>query len=189
MDHQPRIPRINVNVTEYDSDGSEVVYQALPDMTAETGQRIKLNAVPSYTPIEPPIAQHKTRNRANKESRKLLAHILSQLERRPMPPLFLDLDNDLQAPTERNSGSLLKAVKGSTNMKRIISESTKPFQRTEGEDQENEDDELTDEGVYSTDNVYELLIQLRDLLLLSTAQGWHILDDGYFSEADPRIRY
>ncbi|KAF8212196.1 hypothetical protein K438DRAFT_1230880 [Mycena galopus ATCC 62051] len=44
-------------------------------------------------------------------------------------------------------------------------------------------DEDDDGGIFSTDSTLELLTQLRDVLIISAAQGWQIFDDGSVPEA------
>ena len=170
MDSQPRVPRINVDVGEY----SISVEPVTPTRSIGPDQH---QAPPNsaFSPIAPPINRQKTTSRANKESRKLLAHILGQLERRDLPPPLLTTEDELASA---NKGvSILETVKETANVKKLIIESSKSFQSNNEDDEADED--TNGEGSYSTDSVYELLVQLRDLILLSTAQGWHLLDDGY----------
>lgn len=39
------------------------------------------------------------------------------------------------------------------------------------------DDELN--RVFTTDTTYDLMVQLKNLLMMSVAEGWHIFDEEY----------
>jgi hypothetical protein len=52
---------------------------------------------------------------------------------------------------------------------------------------DDEDDEDDGRG-FSTDSTLELMTQLRDVLIISAAQGWQIFDEGYGAYPTSSIR-
>ncbi|RDB21389.1 hypothetical protein Hypma_011626 [Hypsizygus marmoreus] len=119
----------------------------------------------------------KTNSRAKTESRKLLAHVLGQLDRRNLPPLIYDAFDDLEDPaTDNNLVVLMETVKDAVRLrsKRKDAKLSTQTGTTGALDDDSDDD---DERVFSTDATYDLMLQLRDVLIMSVDQGWHILDD------------
>ncbi|KAF8636667.1 hypothetical protein AX17_003473 [Amanita inopinata Kibby_2008] len=121
----------------------------------------------------------KVNKKARNESRKLLSHVLVRLQTRPMPPSiydsYIDMKGSIHSP---KLGALVDNVK--ITMKRKGSSIVRAqSQHTNTEDDSDDDVQL----VYSTDYTYDLMHQLRDILLLSASQGWQIFDDGPKAEA------
>jgi hypothetical protein len=110
------------------------------------------------------------------ESRKLLAHILGQLERRPKPP-FLEAFSQVDVTSNENTlGVFVETMKGTMHLgskRRDVA----PSLHVESTDDDT-DDEL--DQVFSTDTTYSLMVQLKNVLVMSVTQGWHIFDDGYY---------
>ena len=104
------------------------------------------------------------------ESRKLLAHILDQLNGRPKPPLLFEAFSNAQSTSiEKNPGAFLEMMKGKRR-------DTKQSVQVEPMDDDTED-EL--DGVFTTNVTYDLMVQLKNVLMMSVAQGWHIFDGEY----------
>ena len=97
------------------------------------------------------------------ESWKLLSHVLRQLAHRKKPPPVKDVvwNNDT---TVRGFGGTLKDFVKLMPDKRV------------GIQNDSDDEESRD---FSTDETFDLMIQLKDVLTMSIAQGWKIFDDGF----------
>lgn len=112
--------------------------------------------------------------KARNESRKLLAHILDQLKRRPMPPtLFRSLGNR-SAPPEKSLDTVVRTVKVITAMR------TKKSKRSnKAPEFDDSDEDFIDDREFHTDGTFDLLSQARDVLLISAAQRWDIFSDRF----------
>jgi hypothetical protein len=125
----------------------------------------------------PSMDSGRSPSKGNKKARstgsgKLLSHVLVQLQTRPMPPTVYDSYTDAK-DTARGS-SIVDTVKDAMKSKSSIAV------RSSSQTSTTEDDSDDDIGlVYSTDNTYELMFQLRNVLLVSDSQGWRIFDDEY----------
>lgn len=118
-----------------------------------------------------PQTTPKVNSRRN-ESRKLLAHVLDQLRNREMPPSVFDaLTLSEEAPNERGLGALVGAVKEAARMKPDSRFTTNAPANTE------DDNDEEGQGGYSTDATFDLMTQLRDVLIISVSRGWHIFED------------
>lgn len=110
-------------------------------------------------------------NRARNESQKLLAHLLTQLQNRQMPaPVFDTFKNQNTGVGDRSLGVVLETVRGAVRMKAGRREG-KIHSQTVGAFDDEEDDE---DVVFSTDVTFDLLMQMKEVLIISVAQGWHI---------------
>ena len=114
----------------------------------------------------------KRNKKARTESRKLLLHVLVQLQTRPMPPTVYDSYSD--AKDAARGPSIVDTLKDAMKSKGSIA--VRSSSRTSAAEDDSDDDIGL---VYSTDNTYELLFQLRNVLLVSDSQGWRIFDDEY----------
>ncbi|KAI0324520.1 hypothetical protein GY45DRAFT_1288775 [Cubamyces sp. BRFM 1775] len=112
-------------------------------------------------------------NRARNESRKLLAHILSQLQDRPTPPSLLNTLVYGSQQTEKASGSVIKSVKGAVKYTGALRE-RRTHQLVPQDDTDSEDDESR---AFTTDVTFDLMSQLKDVLVLSIAHKWDIFYD------------
>ncbi|KAF9464728.1 hypothetical protein BDZ94DRAFT_1255766 [Collybia nuda] len=122
----------------------------------------------------------KVNSRARNESRKLFAHVLGQLERRPMPPLVFDAFSSLEAePSDVGFGALLDTVKDTVRSRGKNREMKPRLPEVTSAVEDDSDDD--GEWAFSTDATYDLMLQLKDVLIMSVTQGWHIFDDGYGS--------
>ncbi|KAI1795782.1 hypothetical protein LXA43DRAFT_1163651 [Ganoderma leucocontextum] len=111
--------------------------------------------------------------RARNESRKLLAHILSQLHGRPVPPSLLTTLVFGSAQNEKANGSVIKSMRGAVKYTRNL-----PARRThQPVPQDDTDSEEEDVEVFSTDTTLDLMNQLKDVLVLSIAHTWDIFYD------------
>ncbi|KAK7693413.1 hypothetical protein QCA50_002981 [Cerrena zonata] len=111
--------------------------------------------------------------KARNESRKLLAHILGQLKRRPMPPtLFKSLGNrSLKA--EKGLDTVVRTVRVITAMKAKKSKSS----NKSAPEPEDSDEDFIDDREFHTDGTFDLLGQARDVLMISAAQRWDIFSE------------
>ncbi|KAI0780831.1 hypothetical protein BD413DRAFT_500442 [Trametes elegans] len=112
-------------------------------------------------------------NRARNESRKLLAHILSQLQNRPTPPSLLHTLVYGTSQTEKGMGSVIKSVKGAVKYTGTYRE-RRTHQPVPQDDTDSDED--ADRG-YTTDLTFDLMNQLKDVLVLSIAHKWDIFYD------------
>ncbi|TFK89146.1 hypothetical protein K466DRAFT_545801 [Polyporus arcularius HHB13444] len=112
-------------------------------------------------------------NRARNESRKLLSHILSQLQSRPLPPPYLSTLVYGAGQNDKGSGSVMKSMKGAVKYTGTLRErrTHQPLPQ-DGSDSEDE----RQEG-FSPDITIDLLNQLKDVLTVSNVHGWDIFYD------------
>jgi hypothetical protein len=157
-----------------------------PSSSHSTADRTPIRSGPHSTVVETgpsrPAIRLSTSPSASKltgrthESRKLLAHILGQLERRPKPPPFFEAFSNVDVVSkEKTLGVFVETVKGTMHLggkRRDVA----PSLHVESTDDDT-DDEL--DRVFSTDTTYDLMVQLKNVLIMSVTQGWHIFDDGY----------
>ncbi|KAF7363481.1 hypothetical protein MSAN_01004000 [Mycena sanguinolenta] len=113
------------------------------------------------------------------ESRKLLVYILERLKNRTLPPpiyaAFATVQDDISGSS---FAAIAQTVRGVVKMRAGPSgrPEVNPPSNSAMDDEGDEDD---DGGIFSTDTTLELLTQLRDVLIISAAQGWQIFDEGY----------
>ncbi|KAF8077923.1 hypothetical protein FPV67DRAFT_1403007 [Lyophyllum atratum] len=178
-----RIPAIDTNITQdfsfsVDSPSSPT-HNDIPSLRVSLSPHAETSPTSPTAPRTQPSQKSKINNRARTESRKLLAHILDQLERRNLPPSISDaFDATEDQVTENNLGALLETVKDAVKLKKQKQENKPPTQS--GTADADSDDE--GEHGFSTDETYDLMIQLKDLLVMSVAQGWHIFDDNSLAQ-------
>lgn len=89
-----------------------------------------------------------------------------------MPPTVYDSYSD--AKDAARGPSIVDTLKDAMKSKGSIA--VRSSSRTSAAEDDSDDDIGL---VYSTDNTYELLFQLRNVLLVSDSQGWRIFDDEY----------
>lgn len=91
-----------------------------------------------------------------------------------MPPTVYDSVGKSMAMGEaKGFATLVGTVK--TVREAVKMGHTRQASRTMVEDE----DEVEVDGDFSTDATFELMSQLRDVLMISVLQGWQIFDDGY----------
>ncbi|KAG6909693.1 hypothetical protein DXG01_015894 [Tephrocybe rancida] len=174
-----RIPAIDTNITQDFSfsvaSPSTPLYNAIPSLRISVSPRTDVSPTtsPSIPRTQPPYKVN-SNNRARTESRKLLAHVLDQLDHRTLPPNIFDVYGHSEQRPENNLGALLQTMKGTVNSKKARQDGKR--QASAGANGEEDSDEGEDHE-YSTDATCALMVQLKDLLSVSVDQGWHILDD------------
>lgn len=170
----PHLPAINTSDISFsiESPTSAPASSNLPSF------RVSLSPNPSSSPQEWTHTPQKPKiNRARNESRKLFAHVLGQLERRPMPPPVFDAFSGPEVESaETNLGALVETVKDAVKSRSKRQERKSRVSESISVPEDNSDDD--GEWVFSTDATYDLMLQLKDVLIMSVAQGWHIFDDG-----------
>ncbi|KAJ7709877.1 hypothetical protein B0H17DRAFT_1029591 [Mycena rosella] len=137
------------------------------------------NSLPSFrvSTSDPPRFSEKlnsSKHRIRDESRKLLAHVLRQLSNRILPPPVYAAFTTVKDEVAGNSfAAIADTVRGVVKMR------TGPLSPTSPLDDEGDED---DGRVFTTDATLELVTQLRDVLIISAAQGWQIFDEGLVPE-------
>ncbi|KAG6866937.1 hypothetical protein C0991_003853 [Blastosporella zonata] len=173
-----RVPAIDTNIAQDFSSSlaspTTPSHNEVPSLRISVSPRTDIPAMSPSTPRTQPHHKINSTNRARTESRKLLAHVLDQLERRALPlGIFDAYDRTEDQGSENNLGALLQSVKGAVNPKKAKLEVRRPSPAGMGEDVSDEGEEHE----YSTDATYGLMLQLKELLRVSVDQDWHILDD------------
>lgn len=115
-------------------------------------------------------------DKARQEVRKLLAHILDQLENRPRPPQIWDTFKYKGVETTRlerihsegSSNGYARAFRSKEMTMRALT-------FTDGDS----DHESTSVNSFSPDVAFDLLSQLKDLLLIARSRNWQILTDKF----------
>ena len=110
-------------------------------------------------------------SRLRHESRKLLAHVLSQLQSRPLPPSVLNNINEQGTRVQRGLGAVMRSFAGIAGAGGNGMGDRGQPSRFEREDS---DEDEKDEDTFYTDETLDLMIQLKDVLAISIAQGWDI---------------
>lgn len=90
------------------------------------------------------------------------------------PPVFDTFKNTESQGIENNIGVLVETMKGAV---RLRGKRRDPKPNTQAATVEDDSDD-DGERVFSTDPTYDLMTQLKDVLIMSVAQGWQIFDDG-----------
>ena len=114
-------------------------------------------------------------SKARNESRKLLSHILSQLQSRPLPPPYLSTLVYGAGQNGKGSGSVIKSVKGAVKYTGTLRE-RRTHQPLPQDDSDSEDE--SQEG-FSPETTIDLLNQLKDILTVSMVHGWDIFYDRF----------
>ncbi|PCH38065.1 hypothetical protein WOLCODRAFT_136025 [Wolfiporia cocos MD-104 SS10] len=173
-------------------DGSEL--QAEPTLspvlqTPETRNRVRglsQSVIPSFripasptaekfpTDIASYAASHGS-DKARFESRKLLAHILEQLQDRQSPPSQL---YGLTHPRDRTSKRLSSASRSSNGpAKHQRGRSDGRNYRPVPTDDSDSDSDNEEKAIYTTDSTLDLMNKLREVLVMAANHQWDILND------------
>lgn len=120
---------------------------------------------PSSTHHPKPI---QTNLRVRNESRKLLSHALRQLAHRKKPPPVKDIVWNANNDTNTRGFAMVAGT-----LKDFLK--FMPDRRIDS--QNDSDDEETRD--FSTDETFDLMTQLEDVLTMSITQEWKIFDDGF----------
>ena len=110
------------------------------------------------------------------ESRKLLAHILSQLRDREKPDSVFDAfrPDETDSAQSRDLRMTVRALQGVVKLKAGLS--SKAYSEVSVQDDE---DSNKEESSFSTDSTFILLSQFVSALAVAVKAGWQIFDDGY----------
>ncbi|KAJ7235476.1 hypothetical protein B0H12DRAFT_1141671 [Mycena haematopus] len=122
-------------------------------------------------------SNHKIRD----ESRKLLVYILERLKNRTLPPPIYTAFTAV--PDDISGGGLAVIAQTVRGVVKLRSGSSGRPEFNAPSSLDDEGDEDDGGGIFSTDTTLELLTQLRDVLIISAAQGWQIFDEGSIPEA------
>ncbi|KAG2034905.1 hypothetical protein BDR03DRAFT_900655 [Suillus americanus] len=115
------------------------------------------------------LSQRDSVNHAREESKKLVGLLLDQLSSRTRPPPIFDALNVHATPsTEAGLGHIIGAVRNVVKQK-----SHKRLQSMK----EDSDDEGSDYVVFSSETTFDLMVQLKEVLLFSTSQGWQVFSN------------
>ena len=113
------------------------------------------------------------------QSRKLIAHLLTQLQSRPMPPpVFDDFKSNGEISSDRSLSAIVETVRGVVKFKNGKQETRSQLPTLPGED---DGDEEEKDNSFTTDATYDLMVKLKDVLVISVAQGWEIFHDNRYS--------
>jgi hypothetical protein len=104
--------------------------------------------------------------KARNESRKLLSHILAQLEARNIPPPLLEGSEARTPHSKRGIGSVVRSFSGKGK--------ASDTKQTHSDEDSDEDYDPADRPVFFTDATLKLMLQLRDTLKLSAENKWDI---------------
>ncbi|PSR74140.1 hypothetical protein PHLCEN_2v10096 [Hermanssonia centrifuga] len=110
-------------------------------------------------------------SKARGESRKLLAHLLGELQRRSMPPPAMEAMDGRATRVEKGLGAVVRSLSGIAG--------TAGGGLSEGKGRraavsELSDDDSDDETSFHTDVTFDLMSKLKEVLVISIAQGWDI---------------
>jgi hypothetical protein len=153
---------------------SQIATPRLSDASRFQSFNDKITPSPSY---RPPATSAPNPSKALNESRKLLAHLLSQLQNRPLPPpvfdAFKDIGGNLNDTKLAEVVQTVRAVVRLKGGKKDMRAQPSASQR----DDSDEEDEM--EKTFTTDTTFSLMSQLKDVLLISRLQNWQIFYDRY----------
>ncbi|KAG1753463.1 hypothetical protein EDB19DRAFT_1903124 [Suillus lakei] len=122
------------------------------------------------------LSQRPSANHAREESRKLVGLLLDQLSSRTRPPLIFDaLNVHATPPAEAGLSHIIGAVRNVVKQKSHKRGVSAPILQSMKEDS---DDEGSDNVVFSSEITFDLMVQLKEVLLFSASQGWQIFDQG-----------
>ncbi|KAJ7774854.1 hypothetical protein B0H16DRAFT_1508657 [Mycena metata] len=142
-------------------------------------------SIPSFHIDPPQLSEklHSSKHRIRDETRKLLAHILNQLAHRTLPPpvydAFTGLKDDVATTNFAAIAQTMRAGVGKIRAPTTVAGRPELNAAPTFDDEGQEDDGRA----FSTDATLELMTQLRDVLIISAAQGWQIFDEGSLPEA------
>ncbi|KAG1756739.1 uncharacterized protein EDB91DRAFT_1332497 [Suillus paluster] len=122
------------------------------------------------------LSQRDSADHAKEESRKLVGLLLDQLSSRTRPPPIFDaLNVHATSPADAGLGHIIGAVRNVVKQKSHKRGTSTPVLRSMKEDS---DDEGSGNVVFSSETTFDLMVQLKEVLLFSASQGWQIFDQG-----------
>jgi hypothetical protein len=147
-----------------------------PRLPALQTQSLADKTPPSPSYLAPSVSAPNA-SKALNESRKLLAHLLGQLQNRPLPPPVFDAFKDINGNlNDTKLAEVVQTVRAAVRLqsgKRDMRAQPSAPQR----DDSDEEDEM--EKTFTTDATFSLMMQLKDVLLISRLQNWQIFHDRY----------
>ncbi|OJA10550.1 hypothetical protein AZE42_03139 [Rhizopogon vesiculosus] len=121
------------------------------------------------------LSQRDSAEHASDESRKLVALLLHQLSTRTRPPPVFDaLNVHATATVGAGFGQIMGAVRNVVKQKSHKRGASVPIPQSIKEDS---DDEGRD-SVFSSETTFDLMVQLKEVLLFSASQGWQVFEQG-----------
>ncbi|KAM6500500.1 hypothetical protein JOM56_003514 [Amanita muscaria] len=135
--------------------------------------RISASPTDEYTSNDLDRSSSKIDKKSRNGTRKLLLHVLAQLQVRPRPPTIYESATSLvESARGPNTGIVIDSVKD------LFGRAGSSVVRTQSQSTAVEDD-LDDEPrlVYSTDDTYELMLQIRDIFVVCKDRNWPLFDD------------
>jgi hypothetical protein len=122
----------------------------------------------SDTEPQAPSLYHIPSNARARESRKLLSHVLERLQNRELPPpAYTDI---APAHDDLIQNFILDRRRVATRNRsdnKVLVTAALP----------DDEDDQADDGSFSTDSTYELMLQLRDVLRIFSLQGWSLSEE------------
>lgn len=182
-------PRLQINTEDAgytDSDARFTVELTSASPVRPGGNHISAPRLPalqiptspqaSKPPFSPSFGPNVSVSKALNESRKLLAHLLGQLQNRVLPPPVFDAFRDINNnSTDKGLADVVQTVKAAVKFK--------TGRRDDGiqpiASQRDDSDEEDTEDTFTTDATFSLMTQLKDVLLISRLQNWQIFHDRY----------
>lgn len=181
-------PRLQINTEDADARFNVELTTASPAHTSGDQRpmhRLPTLQIPSSpqankTPPSPsfiaPSIYVSNNSKALNESRKLLAHLLGQLQNRVLPPPVFDAFRDIDSNgNDKGLADVVQTVKDAVRFKggkRDFGIQSTASQRDDSDDEETEQ-------TFTTDATFSLMTQLKDVLLISRLQNWQIFHDKY----------
>lgn len=142
--------------------------QGLPSLRISTaGNSEKQSASRDVVNVTATQGSQKAKN----ESRKLLAHLLDQLQRRPMPSSTYDAYD--QAKGGIGISAVVRTVKSAVGSK---SKGSVDERRPSLSTSDDEDADV-EEAAFYTDGTLDLMSQLKDVFLIASLQKWNLFSD------------
>ena len=186
MSSSSRAPLLHLDTSHLDhatTTGHGGPLDSLPPYLAQGRSQTMTVSAEVPRPFHPEgfsLSEHPTQkpnSRALNESRKLLAHLLGQLQNRPVPPsLFETFQVPMSNPIDKSIAAIVETVRGVVKFKAAVSKTMTQTSITTTMTEPDVEDDETD-SVFSTNITFDLLLQLREVLIVSVAQGWRIFSD------------
>jgi hypothetical protein len=99
------------------------------------------------------------------------------------PPVFDDFKSNGEISSERSLAAIVETVRGVVKFKNGKRETRSHHPTLPGED---DDDDEGKDNSFTTDATYDLMVKLKDVLVISIAQGWEIFHDNRYSNVFSR---
>lgn len=171
--------RIDTQSTPQRTHGLQSSFSALVTPTSATSPIFPVPLTPKDSVQASPLAHlaklasFQSTSHAKDESRKLLRLILDQLRDRPtVPPVFEPtVGTQTGVRGETGIGQFFGLVKNTVRSKPLRQDS---LVRPPPSINEDSDDDSAD--AFSTGSTYELMVQLKEVLLFSISQGWKLFE-------------